>query len=204
MTKILWIGMVVGLAATIPGTAFAHCDALDGPVVKAARAALDSRDVTKVLAWVPASHEAEVRLAFERTLDVRTLGAPAQTLADTWFFETLVRIHRAGEGAPYDGLKPAGGIEPIIRAVDGTLDGGTVEPLLSAVTAHVSEGVRTRFEQARDLRTHAGESVEAGRRFVAAYVAYMHYVEGIHNAAAGGPTHGAEAATGATGHHPPR
>ncbi len=204
MGKMVRMLVLVGLAAAVaPATASAHCDALDGPVVKAARAALEARNVTTVLAWVPAEREADVRDAFNRTLQVRGFGPEAQALADLWFFETLVRIHRAGEGAPFDGLKPAGQIEPLVAALDDTLDtGGTVDGLLAKVTAHVSGGVRERYLRARDARAHADESVEAGRRYVAAYVEYQHYVEALHQAALGaGTTHGAE---GAAGHQHPR
>lgn len=186
----LGMTLVLGLVVFLqPVIAFAHCDALDGPVVQAARAALAAGDVSKVLRWVEPAREAEVKAAFTRTLQVRKLGGDAQALADTWFFETLVRIHRAGEGAGFDGLKPAGHIEPVIAMVDGTLDKGAIDPLLSAVTNHVKKGLVERFERARGAKAHADESVEAGRRYVAAYVEYMHYVEGLHRAAsaAGGP-----------------
>jgi hypothetical protein len=205
MKKMVRMLLLVGFSAAVaPGTAFAHCDALDGPVVKAARAALEAGSVTKVLAWVPPERETELRDAFNRTLQVRRLGAEAQALADTWFFETLVRIHRAGEGAPFDGLKPAGHIEPLVTAVDETLDTGAVDGLLAKVTSHVSSGVRERFVRAREARAQADDSVEAGRRFVAAYVDYQHYVEGLHKAALGtGATHGATA-DAAAGHQHPR
>jgi hypothetical protein len=88
-------------------TAGAHCDTLDGPVVVDARAALAAGDVTEVLKWVQAGDEPEIRAAFDRTLAVRAAGGAALELADTWFFETLVRVHRAGEGAPYT-ASPAG------------------------------------------------------------------------------------------------
>lgn len=86
----------------------AHCDTLDGPVVAAARVALDKGDNTPVLKWIRAGQEAEVRTAFEQALVERTKGPEARELADRYFFETLVRVHGAGEGAPYTGLKPAG------------------------------------------------------------------------------------------------
>jgi hypothetical protein len=43
---------------------------------------------------------------FTKTLAVRKQSKEAKELADMYFFETLVRIHCAGEGAPYTGLKP--------------------------------------------------------------------------------------------------
>lgn len=177
--------LLVSIVIVLPGRASAHCDALDGPVVKAAREALATGNVTPVLPWVMPDREAEVKEAFGRALQVRQLGAGAQALADTWFFETVVRVHRAGEGAPFDGLKPAGHVEPLVAAVDGTLEAGTADPLLAKVTAHVAQSVRERFERARDAKAHAGEGVEAGRRFVAAYVDYVHHVEALHKAANG-------------------
>ncbi len=88
------------LALSFSGTAMAHCDALDGPVINEARTALNSGDITPVLKWVPAEDEAELEAMFAKTLDVRALGDNAQELADQQFFATLVEIHRAYEGAP--------------------------------------------------------------------------------------------------------
>lgn len=169
-----------------PSPASAHCDALDGPVVQAARTALEKNDVSLVLRWVPPDREADVRTAFARTITVRALGDEARGLADTWFFETLVRIHRAGEGESFDGLKPAGHIEPFVAAVDGSLTTGSVESVVGNVTAHVSRGLRQRFTRARDARARADGNVEAGREYVRAYVDYLHYVEALHKTGANG------------------
>jgi hypothetical protein len=193
--RILVIGGM--MAAFHPAAALAHCDALDGPVVQAARSALERRDVTPALRWVLAEREAEVRDAFNRTLQVRPLGADAQALAETWFFETLVRLHRAGEGEPFDGLKPAGHIEPLVAMVDGTLEKGTVDGLMSRVAAHVTTSVTERFERARAARARADDSIEAGRTYVAAYVEYLHHVEALHRAA-----NGASRTGHASGHEP--
>ena len=73
-----------------------HCDALDGPVATAAREALRREDVSLVLPYVQAQHEAEVEDAFSLTLKAREQGAEARDVSDRWFFETVVRLHRAG------------------------------------------------------------------------------------------------------------
>jgi hypothetical protein len=183
-----------------PVLASAHCDALDGPVVLAARSALESRDVAKVLRWVDAGQETTVREAFDRTIKVRTLGGDAQALADTWFFETLVRLHRTSEGEPFEGLKPPGGIDPLVTALDQTLASGNIEALVARVSDHVTSGIRRRFARVLEARTKADESVERGREFVAAYVEYVHYVEGIHGAAMGSAGHSSEPAIGGHQH----
>lgn len=161
--------------------AMAHCDTMDGPVVAAARKALESKDITPVLRWIKADDEKEIRAVFQKTLSVRAKGDDAMQLADMYFFETLVRIHRAGEGEPYTGLKPTGTeIEPPIQAADKALESGSAEELTRLVTNAVSKGIQERFARAKETRAHADESIEAGRNAVAAYVVFVHYVEQLH------------------------
>jgi hypothetical protein len=180
---------VVTLALAVPTVGWAHCDTLDGPVVSEARAALESGDVTPLLKWVRADDEGEIRSAFERTRSVRNLNPEARDLADTYFFETLVRIHRAGEGAPFAGLKPAGNVDPAVALADKALEAGSPEKLSAALVNHLAEGVHERFERAAAAKKHAADSVEAGRAFVAAYVEFTHYVEALHQAVVGATSH---------------
>jgi len=179
--------MVAMLMAT--GAAFAHCDTLDGPVVETAKFALKSGDVQPVLKWVPKEHEQEIRDAFSQTLAVRVKGKEARELADRFFFETLVRVHRAGEGAPYTGLKSAGTIEPAIAAADKALQTASVDTLVDKISNAVREGIKKRFDAALEKKKHADDSVEAGRDFIEAYVRYVHFIEGIHNLVAKGAEH---------------
>ena len=169
--------------------AFAHCDALDGPVIKEAQFALEKGDVTSLLKWVTKEHENDIRNAFAQTLAVRSNGTDARELADRFFFETLVRVHRAGEGAPYTGLKPAGTIAPAVAAADEALLAGSVDELSAMIGNAVHDGIRKRFAEVAEKKKHANDSVEAGREFVEAYVEYVHFVEGIHNMVARGPEH---------------
>lgn len=159
----------------------AHCDTADGPVVAAARVALARGDVTPVLKWVKPEAESEIRAGFARALAVRGKGPEARALADQFFFENLVRIHRAGEGAPYTGILPAGTpVEPAIALADQSLDSGDAEKLVKAITRHVEEGIRERFTRAAAAKKEADASVSAGREFVEAYVELTHYVERLH------------------------
>ncbi len=174
--------------------ALAHCDTLDGPVIKDARVALASRDVTPVLKWVAPSEEAAIREAFAHALAVRRLGPEALSLADRFFFETLVRVHREGEGVAYTGLKAAGvELEPGIAAADRALETGSVEALVAQATGEVAQGLRERHARAGAARQHAGESVAKGREYVAAYVTFIHYAERLLQDARGTAGHGPEA-----------
>lgn len=189
MRQVSLLAAVAAAAVLLaPSPALAHCDTVDGPVVQDARAALASGEVTPVLKWVKAGREAEIREAFRQALAVRGLGAEARTLAEQYFFETLVRVHRDGEGAAYTGLKAAGtAVEPGIAAADAALASGSVDELVKLVTSGVDQGLRQRHARAVEARKHAAESVERGREFVEAYVDLMHYAERL--VAAAGPAH---------------
>jgi Family of unknown function (DUF6448) len=177
---------VLTLAASLP--ARAHCDTTKGPVVAAARAALESGNVGPVLAWVRAEDEAAVTDAFRQTLKVRALGPEARSLADQYFFETVVRIHRAGEGAPYTGLTDAEP-EPIVAATDRALAHGSADELEQQLVAAVHTGLAQRFAAAQGAK---------GRAFVEAYVPLVHWVEGVYSLASEGGEHHPPAAAHAT------
>jgi hypothetical protein len=171
--------LICGAILLLPDFAFAHCDALDGPVVNEARAALAKGDVAPVLKWVPATHEETIRQTFAQAVKVRGMGPEAQALADRYFFETVVRVHREGEGAPFTGLKPAGMIDPPIVKADQALAAGSVDQLADVIAAHVGQAMRERFARAQAAQKQADTSVQAGREYVESYVQYVHFVEGV-------------------------
>jgi len=173
------------LSLLLTGYALAHCDTLDGPVATAARQALERADVRLVLHWVQPQDEAEVRRVFDETIAVRMLNAQGKQLADRYFLETVVRLHRAGEGAPYTGLKPAGeGVDPGVVLADKTVESGDITRLIEAFSRHMASDMRKRFDRMAAARKFAPGDVEAGRQFVEAYVDFIHYAESVHKAIA--------------------
>ena len=186
------VAMVTILALATAGNALAHCDGLDGPVVNSARQALSKGGVKIVLPWVTSDKEAEIRKAFDLAMAVRSKGEKEKELADTYFFETLVRVHRAGEGAPYTGLKPAGrDLGPAIPAADKALETGNPQELLELINGKVHDGIHKYFMEAREKKAHSGDSVETGRAYVNAYVPYLHFVERLYESATTPIAHGA-------------
>jgi hypothetical protein len=175
------LSLSIALAWAAP--AQAHCDTLDGPVVAAARSALESGNVNLVLVWVQKKDEDEIRHAFKRTLAVRKPGGEALQLADSYFFETLVRIHRAGEGAPYTGLKPAGTVEPPVAAADKAIETGRLQGLANTISERTEKGLHEHFAQVMAKKKYDPNDVEAGRAYSSAYVEFVHYAERLYDAA---------------------
>ena len=204
-------GRILGSAAAAililmmsAGGALAHCDTLDGPVVSLAKQALEKGDVKIVLPWVATEKEKEIREAFDLAAAVRGKGPKEKELADRYFFETLVRVHREGEGAPYTGLKPAGmDLGPAIPAADKALETGDPAPLLKLINEKVHAGIHKYYTEARGRKEHAGHDVEAGRAYVQAYVPYLHFVERLYNDATTPIAHGTGEGGGHEGHAAP-
>lgn len=170
--------------------AFAHCDSMKGPVVKAAQKALETADVNLVLIWVRAEEEAEIKSAFEKTLKVRKLTPEAKQLADLYFFETLVRVHRAGEGAPYTGLKSGTDeVEPGIRVADQAIEQGNITHLVESLTNNVHQTALEKFNELKEKKNFNSTDVHAGREYVKSYVEFVHFVERLHQAIEPGGTH---------------
>jgi hypothetical protein len=184
------IALTAGFGLLVVGTARAHCDTTGGPVIPEAKAALEKGDVTPILKWVKKDNEAEIKVAFAKALAVRAKGPEAKELADQYFLETLVRLHRAGEGATYTGIKNEP-VEPIVAMADKALVAGSADEMIKKMSGHLATAIKEKFNKALESQKNKDKSVEAGREFVEAYVTYMHYIEGIHTAimSAGGHHH---------------
>lgn len=165
---------------------FGLCDTLEGPVIKLARKALETGNVNHVLPWVRQQDEHEIRQAFDHTLAVRKLGPRARELADRHFFETLVRVHRASEGAPYTGLKsPETDLGPAAPEAHKALETGFNKALVNLLTDAVRSGLHRHYQATMCSKAFPADDVAAGRRYVEAYESYFHYVERLWHAATG-------------------
>jgi len=182
---LLLAGLAVTLYAALPQPAEAHCDTMNGPVVGAARTALNTGSLLPVLQWVRKEDEDEIEDAFRLVLKAREGGPEAKDVAERFFFETVVRVHRAGEGVAYTGLKPAAPPEPGVAEADASLEEGDIEPLAGAIAGAVANGLRARHAHTLALQAKRERSVESGRAYVAAYADFVHYVETLHGIASG-------------------
>jgi len=189
-----WLVIPTLLGGLLLGSqgAEAHCDSLAGPVAAAAVKALETGNVNLVLPYAPASAEDEMAAAFAQAVAVRATGGEAEVLADRYFIETAVRLHRAGEGAPYTGLKPAEtDFGPAIPAAERALESGDHKALEALMVEEVRRAIRERLAQAKtaQLASKAPETragVSAARERVSAELGFIGFVERLYLAAKGG------------------
>ena len=182
--------VVAAALLVAPGQASAHCDTMSGPVVSAARQALEAGNVNLVLVWVQPKDDAAIQEEFDKARAGRQAGGQARAAAETRFFEALIRIHRAGEGAPYAGIKPEGtDIGLAVPAADRALESGSVVELQKLVGDAVHAGIQKHFEEALERRRYDPNDVAAGRAYVRSYVEFTHYVEALHEKATSAAQH---------------
>lgn len=192
MKSILLFPIFLITLALTPLSAQAHCDAVDGPVATTAIKALDTRNVNLILPFAPVQAEPEISAAYEQALVVRGKDPEAKALADRYFMETVIRLHRAGEGAPYTGLQPAGAdFGPAIPAAEKALEAGKMDELVALMADQVTRGIVDRFTDAVAHHSAPAEpataaEVAAARERVSAELGFISYVEGIHLATEGG------------------
>jgi len=168
-----------------------HCDTMDGPVVTAARQALEQDNLNLILPYVPQVGEAEVRAAFAKVMPARAAGGEAREVADLYFFETVVRIHRAGEGASYTGLKPAGLDEgPVIPVAERAIAEGSPDALADMLGEAVREEVRRRFHHLMHLREFSPDDVAQAREYVEAMLGLEVYSHHLYQAIKADPHEG--------------
>lgn len=178
--------------AVVP-VARAHCDTAQGPAVTDGRRALETGDINYAYKWLQADPAAEAELAevFTRSLAVRTLGEDARWVADRLFLETLVRLHRMGEGVGFTGIQPTGTrIPAVVVAADRALETGDDTEVRALVPAERSAELHRRFSVALAKRDFDIDDVDAARDFVAAYVSFFKYAEGEEHEHAHGHEHG--------------
>jgi hypothetical protein len=170
---------IIALLMVSTNVSFAHCDTMDGPLIKDAKIAISENNVNYVLKWVQPENETEVREAFSLVMKVRKSGADARNLADKYFFETVVRLHRSGEGVPFTGVKSSGTpIDEKVLAADQSIEKGNLSPLKDLVPEEMLPELQERFNKAMSLKNFDVNNVAAGREFIEAYVQFFKFAEG--------------------------
>lgn len=175
------------LVFTVP--TYAHCDSYDGPVIQDAYKALDQEDVSYIMKWIFEDQEAEIKSLFSKTVDLKHGDAEVYSIVEKHFLETLVRLHRETEGAPYTGLKPAGSTAPIVQMADNSIENKEVNTLLTNLGNHIQKVITEKYAKVAELSKVKDNSVDEGRAYVTAYVDYTHTLEAIEAVMAHGGHH---------------
>lgn len=188
LSALIALFFLTGLS--IPQQAEAHCDRVNGPVAVDARKALETGDVSHALIWVTEKQSDELKSAFDQAREVYAKGGESKKLAERYFMETTVRLHREAEGMPYTGLKPAQSNPEDIAVAEKALQSGDPQPVATLLADELEEKITELHQEAISARKDKGESIASGREAVDAYVRYIVYVQRLYEAIQSGPAHG--------------
>jgi hypothetical protein len=125
--------------------------------------------------------EQEIVYLFNKTNSLKSGDKEVYDIVKKHFFETLVRLHRETEGAPYTGLKPAGQTKKIIQLSDQTIVDNNIDDLLIKLNKHIEKVIREKYKKVAVLSRTKNISIENGREYVSAYVDYTHTLEALHD-----------------------
>lgn len=187
--RVVLLLSVLFLSFVSPQLASAHCDSYDGPVIKDAMIAFEQQNVEPVLKWVEPKYDEVITEKFNQTLKLQGDNEEVNKILRTHFLETLVRLHREGEGASFTGLKPAGSMTPMVEMADNSLDKNDIDNVIEKVNNHLGEVLKERFTKAMELSKTKDNSVEEGRAYVDAYVQYTHTLEALEHILHGSMSH---------------
>ena len=171
--------------------ASAHCDSYDGPTIKDAVKALETNNVNLVLKWITPEQEQVIIPLFNKTYSLKTGDKEVYEIVEKHFFETLVRLHRETEGAPFTGLKPAGTTKKIVQLSDQAFESKNVDDFLVKLNTHIGKVIKEKYEKVVALGKVKNDSPAKGREYVEAYVDYTHTIEAIHDIVEQGGGHSA-------------
>jgi hypothetical protein len=188
--RTLLVAVAIALFGGWSGIAWAHCDTESGPVAVDARKALETGKFVPVAIWVGEDQNDELHSAFVQCLPVYQMGGKAKALAERYFMDTAVRLHRQAEGLPYTGLKPAQPLPADIATAERALDTGDLQPVSNLLQTELGKKLTTVFDEARKARINKDKNLTAGREWADAYVKYVIYVHGLYKTIQAGPKHG--------------
>jgi zinc transport system ATP-binding protein len=120
---------------------------MDGPTVADGYKAIETGNVNYILKWVPPEDEKEMADIFDLAMKVRELSPEAKELSEKYLFDSLVRMHRAAEGAPFTGVKPSGTpIDEKVMAADEAILTGDLSKLEAMMKEEKLPELRERFD----------------------------------------------------------
>lgn len=138
-------------------------------MVQGALQALDTRNVDEALRFAPEDAEAEIRAVFDKALEAREAGPAAREVADAYFAETVVRLHRTGEGAPYTGLRPVGlDVGPVIPVAERAIETESVDELVNLLSEVLHHETKRRFDHVMDLKERSDRGLPELREYTGA------------------------------------
>jgi hypothetical protein len=161
-------------------------DITNGPVLKAAKLALETGNVNYVLIWFPEESENKLKNLFEKTFCERRAGKDVHGVTIDWYFETLSRLHRDRDGALYTCMKPNGlDVSPVVPKAERAIETCNAEEIIEVVPKTMEGDLRQHFHYVMEKRNYDVNNIIAGRAYVAAFIDFIVYLHNLNTSTSG-------------------
>jgi len=155
-------------------------DLLNGPVIRAAKTALETGDANYIVIWVPEESENTLKNLLEKTCCTQRIKNNMQNRAIDWYFDTVNRLCFVDRKMMFTGLKSDGCNENLIisKAVKA-IETGSVEIITDNIPVAYEDEVKQRFRQVINKKNYPVNNPTAGRAYVSAFFEFMGYVQSL-------------------------
>ncbi len=103
-------------------------------------------------------------------------GKDAKEVADDWFFENTIRLHRAEKEHRTPGMKPAGLSEgPVVPRAEKAIETGDPKESIGFILKTVEDDLTHRFHHVMEKKKYDVNDVAAGREFIEAFIGWVVY-----------------------------
>jgi hypothetical protein len=152
----------------------------DGPVISAAKRALETGNAHYILIWIPEESENTVKNLLEKAYCERYTQKNAYNHIVDWYFETINHLHSVHYG-PYNLTISTKAPEEktIIFLVERTCESGNFEEITTVIQDTPSGEMRQRFNDVMKKRNYGVENIAAGRVYVSAFTDFIAFVNNL-------------------------
>jgi len=152
----------------------------NGPVIIAAKKALETGNPNYVLIWVPEESENTLKNLLEKTFCERSTRKNIQNRGIDWYFESVNRLHFTCRWPHCPGMTSDGSdMKMIVSMVERAFETGNCEEICGVLPiAHTAE-VKLRFHNVMNKRNYTVDDIAAGRAYVSAFIAFIAYLHNL-------------------------
>jgi hypothetical protein len=156
-------------------------DEMQGPVVKAAKMALETGNVNYILIWLPEESENTLKNLLEKTCCTRSSRMNMKNRAYDWYFEMVNRFFNIGR--PRDNLTIRGGLaeKPLDLKVDKAIESGNFEEIRDIIPVTHEADAKQRFLHVMNMRNYPVNNIAEGRAYVSAFFDFNRYMHDLYS-----------------------
>lgn len=155
-------------------------DSHNGPMMIAAKRALETGKAHHILIWIPEKSENTLKNLLEKVCCKRRIQADGHDRIVDWYFETISRFHSGYYGPHNLNISTKTPEEKsIIFLVESACESGNFEEITTVIRDTPTGEMRQRFDDVMKKRNYCEENIAAGRVYVSVFTYFIAFVNNL-------------------------